>query len=246
MNKKFKVIISAKKAGKNGAVDKTIDLVQGEVMHIVAKGGERFQLQEAAATLSPKKVLIKRVGSHLFIVLEGSAEADIIIDNYFDDTLPSNSFEGVAEDGSVFEYTVNETKDSIAQDTAVEAGGAASSGAGFVDAISDYAWAIGIGLAAGGAAAAMGMGGSSKKTSKGSSSSSSSSSSNAGSTTTPKGTPSTPKKAPVINNNVEDDTGSSQSDGVTSNHQPSIQTVPKSSTDKSREASSLGMPILMP
>jgi hypothetical protein len=128
MNKKFKVIISAKKAGKSGSVDKTIDLVQGEVVHIIAKGGERFQLQEATASVSPKKVLIKRVGSHLYIVLEGSVGPDIIIDNYFDDTLPSNSLEGVADDGSVFEYTVNETKDSIAQDTAVEAGGAASSG----------------------------------------------------------------------------------------------------------------------
>ena len=203
MNKKFKVIISAKKAGKSGSVDKTIDLVQGEVVHIVAKGGERYQLLDAIAGVSPKKVLIKRVGSHLYIVLEGSTEPDIIIDNYFDEALPPNSLEGLSEDGSTFEYTITNTQDSIAQDTLNEAAGAASA-RGIGDVISDYAWPLGIGLTAGGAAAAMGMGGGSSKKA-------------------PKGTPSTPKKSPVINDSVEDDTGNSQSDGVTSNNQPKIQ-----------------------
>ena len=202
MNKKFKVIISAKKAGKNGSADKTIDLVQGEVVHIAAQGGERYQLHDVTAGVSPKKVSIKRVGAHLYIVLEGSSQPDIIIDNYFDETQPANSLQGVSEDGSVFDYTISYSQDSLAQDTLNQAAGDVSGG-GLIDTLSDYAWALGIGLAAGGGAAAMGMGGGGKKT--------------------PKGTPATPKKSPVINQNIEDDTGYSQSDAVTANNQPKIQ-----------------------
>ncbi|MEN9757835.1 MAG: hypothetical protein RL755_2022, partial [Pseudomonadota bacterium] len=165
MNKTYKVIITATKLNRIARVNKIIDVVQGSTTHIQAKGGERFELHDAQTGISPsiKKIITKRVGNHLHIQFEGSTQPDLIIDNYYDESVLPNELSGVSEEGQVFDYVIGESQDIGALDLA-QSGAAEVAGSGMMETLSDIALPLGLALAAGGAGVAFGMsGGGSKK-----------------------------------------------------------------------------------
>ncbi|MEY3280834.1 MAG: hypothetical protein RL674_819, partial [Pseudomonadota bacterium] len=161
MNKTYKVIISATKLNRIARVNKTVEIVQGSTTHIQAKGGERFELHDAQTDISPstKKIITKRVGNHLHIQFEGSTQPDLIIDNYYNaDSLP-NEFNGVNEDGTIFDYVISESNHVIEGVDLANVSASEAAGGGMMEALSDIALPLGLALAAGGAGVAFGMSG---------------------------------------------------------------------------------------
>lgn len=131
MNKKITLIIRAKNVGKDNLAPRHIDLVSDETVKVVAQGNERYLLQDQQTGVSPKKVLIKRVGNQLQLMLEGSTQPDLIIDDYFAPALPDalNEFIGVADDGQEFSYTLNMADNAVPENALIELEGAMSNGA---------------------------------------------------------------------------------------------------------------------
>jgi hypothetical protein len=161
MNKTYKVIISATKLNRIARVNKTVEIVQGSTTHIQTNGGERFELRESSTNISPstKKIITKRVGNHLHIQFEGSTQPDLIIDNYYNaDSLP-NEFNGVNEDGTIFDYVISESNHVIEGVDLANVSASEAAGGGMMEALSDIALPLGLALAAGGAGVAFGMSG---------------------------------------------------------------------------------------
>jgi hypothetical protein len=108
MAKKFKVIVKTASADTNEALDVTQGQGgRGQPVRIKAKAGAKYQLVELekANAVGPDYVKVKRVGKHLHILFEGSTEADVIIEDYYD-VMPEgfNGVVGQAENGYFYEY----------------------------------------------------------------------------------------------------------------------------------------------
>ncbi|HCT98889.1 MAG TPA: hypothetical protein DF614_02075, partial [Methylococcaceae bacterium] len=161
MNKKYKFTISASKASRLAHVDKTIEVTQGTTTHIVAKGGERFQIQELTTGFAPKKIGVKRVGNDLHIQFEAGTQPDVIIENYYDSGVLPNELGGINEEHQLFDYLVGDAQDTFGM---VELGGTSTAesvvgSGGVMETLGDWVWPLGLAVAAGGAGAAFGMGG---------------------------------------------------------------------------------------
>jgi hypothetical protein len=84
----------------------------GQPLRIKATPGAKYQLQEVSDTgksrgkpVGPDFVKTRRVGKNLQILLEGSTEADVIIEDYYDVFVDGyNGLVGQAENGSFYEY----------------------------------------------------------------------------------------------------------------------------------------------
>ena len=92
---------------------KTLDVVQagGDAQtpaRIKATPGARYQLQDPAAkNTGPEKITSKRVGKDLHVMLDGSTDADLIVEGYYDDNMLTDNNRGLfgqAEDGQLYEY----------------------------------------------------------------------------------------------------------------------------------------------
>ena len=108
MAKKFKILASTGKAD----TDKTYEVEQGQgagakPLRIQAQAGEKYQLQELdqAQPAAPNYIKVKRVGKHLHILLEGSQEADLILEDYYE-VMPEgyNGVVGQDQSGAFYEY----------------------------------------------------------------------------------------------------------------------------------------------
>ncbi|WP_161499671.1 S-layer family protein [Limnohabitans sp. TS-CS-82] len=109
MSKTIKALVQ----NNTGEVTETLDVVQGagdkgNPARLKAVRGARYQLEDPAANnTGPDSVRTKRVGKHLNVMLEGSTEPDLIVENYYDDAVmvdASGGLYGRAEDGNLYEY----------------------------------------------------------------------------------------------------------------------------------------------
>jgi VCBS repeat-containing protein len=93
--------------------NKTVEVLQGggksgKPTTIKAVKGARYQLEEQTAkNTAPENIRSKRVGKNLHVMLNGSKDADLIIENYYDEEMLSDNNRGLygrAEDGKIYEY----------------------------------------------------------------------------------------------------------------------------------------------
>ena len=108
MAKKFKVLVNTGKAESNQSLDVTQGQGSlGQPLRIKAQAGTKYQLQdlEKAKGVAPQYVKVKRVGKNLHLLFEGSQEADVIIEDYYE-VMPDgyNAVLGQAENGNFYEY----------------------------------------------------------------------------------------------------------------------------------------------
>ena len=109
MAKTIKAVVNTGKP----ETDKTYDIVQGsgakgKPTRIKAIKGARYQLEDPAAkNVGPDNIKSKRVGKNLHVMLEGSNEADLIIEDYYESANQTDDKLGLygrAEDGKLYEY----------------------------------------------------------------------------------------------------------------------------------------------
>ncbi|MGV0960375.1 MAG: Ig-like domain-containing protein [Limnohabitans sp.] len=109
MAKTIKALVNTGKAGANTS----FDVVQGsgdkgKPTRIGAVKGARYQLEDPETNgTAPQHIRSKRVGKSLHVMLDGSKEADLIIDGYYDESMLTESNRGLygrAENGKLYEY----------------------------------------------------------------------------------------------------------------------------------------------
>ena len=94
----------------NEETSKTIDVKakNGQATRISVVKGARYQLEDPEAKgVGPEKISSKRVGKNLHITLDGSKDADLIIEGYYEEDVLSEQSHGLygrAEDGQLYEY----------------------------------------------------------------------------------------------------------------------------------------------
>ena len=172
MAKQFKVLVNTGNADNNQSVEVTQGQGgRGQPVRLQAKAGAKYQLLdlEKAKAVGPDYVKVKRVGKNLHILFEGSTEADVIIEDYYD-VMPEgyNGVVGQAENGNFYEYIPEDpdVKGLIpqladgGQAVSVALGGAEVVGSGAAVAILAFNPLLaGLGLLGAGAAAAAAGGG---------------------------------------------------------------------------------------
>ena len=106
MVQKYKLLVGT---GKD-QIAQTIDIEQGaggqaKPVTVKAQAGMRYQLAQANSPQAPHNVRAKRVGKDLAVFLEDSQQANLVIQNYYDE-IPSgvNALVGQAENGTVYSY----------------------------------------------------------------------------------------------------------------------------------------------
>jgi VCBS repeat-containing protein len=109
MAKTIKVLVNT----GNEQTNKTFDVTQGsgkagKPTAVKAIKGARYQLEDPAAkNVGPENIRTKRVGKNLHVMLDGSSEADLIIEGYYDEDMLTETNRGLygrAEDGKLYEY----------------------------------------------------------------------------------------------------------------------------------------------
>ncbi|PQA85063.1 hypothetical protein C5F52_03465 [Limnohabitans sp. TS-CS-82] len=109
MAKNIKVLVNT----GNEETNKTFDVASGsgksgKPTTIKAVKGARYHLEDPAAkNVGPENIRSKRVGKNLHVMLDGSSEADLIIEGYYDDAMLTENNRGLygrAEDGKLYEY----------------------------------------------------------------------------------------------------------------------------------------------
>lgn len=109
MSKDIRVLVNT----GNKASSPIFDVVPGggaknQVARVKAIPGARYQFEDAVAqNAGPEKIRSQRVGKDLHVMLDGNAEADLIVENYYDDTLLTDNNRGLygrADDGKLYEY----------------------------------------------------------------------------------------------------------------------------------------------
>jgi len=108
MSKKYRVVIK----GTQQEVLRTVDVAQGtgeagQPVRIKAALKEKYVLQDLQreGATAPEQLQVKRVGKHLRVAFDGSLDADLIIEDYFEVTADQTSaLIGQAEDGVFYEY----------------------------------------------------------------------------------------------------------------------------------------------
>jgi co-chaperonin GroES (HSP10) len=97
----------------NEETNKTFDIVEGggakgKPTVIKAVKGARYQLEDLnAKNTGPENIRSKRVGKNLHVMFEGRNEADLIVENYYDEGMLTESNRGLygrAEDGKLYDY----------------------------------------------------------------------------------------------------------------------------------------------
>lgn len=81
---------------------------KGGAERVKAVKGARYQLEDPTAkNVGPEKIRSKRVGKNLHVMLDGSGQADLIIEGYYDEEMLAEGNSGLfgyAEDGNLYEY----------------------------------------------------------------------------------------------------------------------------------------------
>ncbi|WP_165803879.1 Ig-like domain-containing protein [Limnohabitans planktonicus] len=108
MSKKFRVLINTATTEKNQILEiEQGASYQGKALRIKAIAGDKYQLQEIGKgqSFAPESIKAKRVGKHLHIIFEGSKDADLIIEDYYEVMAKGyNGMVGRAENGNFYEY----------------------------------------------------------------------------------------------------------------------------------------------
>ena len=109
MAKSIKVLVNT----GNEETNKTFDVASGsgkagKPTTLKAVKGARYHLEDPAAkNVGPENIRSKRVGKNLHVMLDGSKDADLIIEGYYDDAMLTENNRGLygrAEDGKLYEY----------------------------------------------------------------------------------------------------------------------------------------------
>jgi hypothetical protein len=106
MSKKFQLLSVA----SENQVNQTVDIAQGagaqgKPVVIQAKAGQKYQLVDIETKVAPHNIRAKRVGKSLQVYFEDSQQADLIIEQYYDQMLGGEGgLIGQAENGSLYEY----------------------------------------------------------------------------------------------------------------------------------------------
>ncbi len=113
MAKTYKILVNDGKGTdiKPVSVEQGVG-AKGEPVHLVAKRGWRFQLQDElkGKGLAPDQVRLKRVGKDLVILFDGSQRADVVIEDYYAENTDKDKDNGMptlvgnAENGGMYEY----------------------------------------------------------------------------------------------------------------------------------------------
>jgi len=81
---------------------------KGSPTRVKVVKGARYQLEDPSAkNVGPENIRSKRVGKNLHVMLDGSKEADLIVEDYYNETTTtdnSTGFYGRTEDGKLYEY----------------------------------------------------------------------------------------------------------------------------------------------
>lgn len=81
----------------------THQTVKGDVLVLQAQSNVNYQLTDVQTGFGPQNILTKRQGDNLVIMLDdGNAEADIIIENYYDQA--GAKITGLHENGNLYAY----------------------------------------------------------------------------------------------------------------------------------------------
>jgi hypothetical protein len=109
MAKNIKVLVNTGNEETNKSFDVTAGSGKaGKPTTIKAVKGARYHLEDPAAKkVGPENIRSKRVGKNLHVMLDGSSEADLIIEGYYDDAMLTENNRGLygrAEDGKLYEY----------------------------------------------------------------------------------------------------------------------------------------------
>ena len=109
MAKNIKVLVNTGNEETNKSFDVTAGSGKaGKPTTIKAVKGARYHLEDPAAkNVGPENIRSKRVGKNLHVMLDGSSEADLIIEGYYDDAMLTENNRGLygrAEDGKLYEY----------------------------------------------------------------------------------------------------------------------------------------------
>ena len=97
----------------NEETNQLVDVVQGsgdkgKPTRIKAVKGARYQLQDPAnKDAGPEQVRSKRVGKNLHVILGDGTDADLIVENYYEENKTTDGSSGLfgrAEDGGLYEY----------------------------------------------------------------------------------------------------------------------------------------------
>jgi hypothetical protein len=106
MTQKFRLFI---REGQDQVVQ-TMDIErsasgQAKPVTVKAQAGMRYQLAQADTPLAPHTLRANRVGKNLHLFLEDSQQADVIIENYYEEMpVGAQGLVGQAENGLVYEY----------------------------------------------------------------------------------------------------------------------------------------------
>ena len=97
MRKNIRVIVNT----GNPATTKTFDVAFGsgdknQATRVKAVPGARYQLEDLVAqNAGPQRIRSKRVGQDLCVMLDSSAEADLIVEGYYAETLLTDNNRGL-------------------------------------------------------------------------------------------------------------------------------------------------------
>lgn len=101
---------------KSGKTQKSFDVVPGTgdagvPLRIKAESATRYELLDPKRNRAPEQVRAKRAGRDLQIFFEGSVQADIIIEQYYDEAIvdfPKDSLTGILPKGDWAIYVIDE------------------------------------------------------------------------------------------------------------------------------------------
>jgi hypothetical protein len=104
------------KNSKSGKTQKSFDVTPGTgdagvPLRIKAESATRYELLDPKRDRAPEHVRAKRAGRDLQIFFEGSVEADIIIEQYYDEAIvefPKDSLTGILPKGDLAIYVIDE------------------------------------------------------------------------------------------------------------------------------------------
>ena len=111
MAKQYQILINEGKGPDNGVVQVTQGVGdQGNAVRLIAQRGARYELQDLAKgkSLAPDHVRLKRVGSNLNLMFDGSQKPDVILEDYYASAAQADGMApvlaGLSESGDIYEY----------------------------------------------------------------------------------------------------------------------------------------------
>lgn len=99
--------------GKNTIASHAVSRT-GNPVHIAAQEKVSYQLLDTLSNEGPENILLQRKGNDLYITIEGSDHANIIIDNYYDFADSNSLITGQWQDGNLYAYVAESGNENAA------------------------------------------------------------------------------------------------------------------------------------